>query len=187
MGRDPQGALAIDDAKMSRAHFEIVATGGEVFVRDLGSTGGVWLGAARLDQGRKARWPAHRMVLAGQSVFALLVPDALVGGPSPVADGEARAPAPTPASTSPPPSAAAGAPPGERDDEDASSSAENAAAHDSPRDAELGASSPIALVGRGRDGGAAAPVPDVRLRAAVLLFVAMCAVVVAALGYLLLS
>ena len=123
VGRDPQGALAIDDAKMSRAHFEIVVTGGEVFVRDLGSTGGVWLGAARLDQGRKARWPAHRMVLAGQSVFALLAPDALVGGPSPVADGEARAPEPTPPSTSPPPSAAPGAPPGARDDEGASSSA----------------------------------------------------------------
>lgn len=160
VGRDPHGALMIDDAKMSREHFEIVVSRGEVFVRDLGSTGGLWLGAARLERGRKARWPTHRMLLAGQSVFALLVPGR-----------EPSAAEPTPTSTSPPIPL---------DAEDACSSAGVA-------DARADLSSPIALVGAGCDAASAPPVRDVRLRAIVLLFAATCVVVIVGLGYLLFS
>jgi hypothetical protein len=84
VGRDPGRELPIEDPQMSRAHFEIVVREGGIFVRDHGSTGGVWLGSSALVPGRKAVWPAHRMVRAGASVFALLLPSGLAtAGPTP--------------------------------------------------------------------------------------------------------
>jgi Inner membrane component of T3SS, cytoplasmic domain len=74
VGRDAGSDLAVDDPKMSRAHFEITLLEGALFVRDSGSTGGVWLGGSPLEPGRKAVWPAHRMVKAGGSVFAVVRP-----------------------------------------------------------------------------------------------------------------
>lgn len=183
VGRDPHAALMIDDAKMSREHFEIVVTRGEVSVRDLGSTGGLWLGSARLDRGRKARWPSHRMLLAGRSVFALLVPETLAEGPV-VQGGEGEGEGEgSMAELAPTPSAPVATPPAEDDplDEDAG------AAGVVERRIEVGGSSPISLV-VGRDAASAAPaVRDVRLRAVVVLFAATCVVVIGFLGYLLFS
>ena len=76
VGRDPRSELPVDDLEMSRAHFEISVREGAVLVRDC-STSGSWLGAARLEAGRRALWPPHRMVRAGRSVFALVVPHGL--------------------------------------------------------------------------------------------------------------
>jgi len=189
VGRDPHGALTIDDAKMSREHFEIVVTCGEIFVRDLGSTGGLWLGGARLDRGRKARWPTHRMLLAGQSVFALVVPDVHATSPEARAGSEDAAVSPTPTTTSTPPSTAAPLPAQQAplDDEDARSRAEVADARAAPPNGEFGMPWPIADVGGGDAAASAGPVRDVRLRAVVLLFAATCAVVLIGLGFLLLS
>jgi hypothetical protein len=94
VGRDPGRDLPVDDPQMSRAHFEIAVREGAIFVRDHGSTGGVWLGSSPLVPGRKAVWPAHRMVRAGGSVFALLLPSGLAmeGSPTPSPEAPALSP-----------------------------------------------------------------------------------------------
>ena len=48
VGRSPALQIFIDDASVSRAHAEIVTTGTDVAVRDLGSTNGTFVDGVRL-------------------------------------------------------------------------------------------------------------------------------------------
>jgi hypothetical protein len=48
LGRDPDCAIPIDDATVSRHHARIVIVGGDAALEDLGSKNGTWLRGARL-------------------------------------------------------------------------------------------------------------------------------------------
>lgn len=65
--------LGNDDA-VSRFHVEIVRRDRDVFVRDLGSTAGTFLGRALLEPHRAVRWTRDRMMRIGTTVFGLSVP-----------------------------------------------------------------------------------------------------------------
>ncbi|HEY1435767.1 MAG TPA: FHA domain-containing protein [Thermoanaerobaculia bacterium] len=48
LGRDPAGAVSIDDATVSRHHARIVIDAGRAQLEDLGSKNGTWLGGRRI-------------------------------------------------------------------------------------------------------------------------------------------
>lgn len=71
VGRSSDNDLSVDDASVSDHHCEIELTASAVVVRDLGSTHGTWIDAARIQEGRL---DAGQTLLVGEVPFALQVP-----------------------------------------------------------------------------------------------------------------
>ena len=57
VGRTGKVDLALDDADVSRRHFELTRKGGKVWVRDLGSKNGTRLGERPLERDKDTVWP----------------------------------------------------------------------------------------------------------------------------------
>lgn len=74
IGRARTGDLVVDDLEASREHLEVLRRGFDIFIRDLGSMGGTWLGRQQLEVQRKADWPTQRMVRMGSTILALVIP-----------------------------------------------------------------------------------------------------------------
>jgi hypothetical protein len=89
VGRSEACDLVLGDSSVSRMHLAIERTAERVLLRDLGSTGGVFLGEARLEPGRRALWSRRTMVRIGRVVLGLALPI----GWSEVDDAEGVAPA----------------------------------------------------------------------------------------------
>lgn len=71
VGRGNGVDLFLDDADVSRCHASVEWSGDRVLVTDLGSSGGTYLGTARLESNRSAVWSPGRMIVAGKTVLLL--------------------------------------------------------------------------------------------------------------------
>jgi two-component system, NtrC family, response regulator AtoC len=86
LGRDPDCALPLLDARISRRHARLVVSRGEVRIEDIGSTNGIKLNGARLERGKPVRLPFGDSVRVGP--FTLIV---LANRGTPSDDGVRRA------------------------------------------------------------------------------------------------
>lgn len=68
-GRSRDADLRLRDGRTSRRHFEVLSER-NVWVRDVGSSGGTMLGRARLEPLVPARWAYGTLLYAGRNVFA---------------------------------------------------------------------------------------------------------------------
>jgi pSer/pThr/pTyr-binding forkhead associated (FHA) protein len=118
VGRGAECDLPLADPDASREHLHVVQRAGVVFVRDLGTKNGAWLGDARVPSDREAAWKPALMVRVGRSVLALREPvgEALgrieAAPDEPLPPGAEIAPpvgAPAPPVPSPPPAGVEGA------------------------------------------------------------------------------
>jgi pSer/pThr/pTyr-binding forkhead associated (FHA) protein len=62
VGRHPECDARIDSVMISRHHCTISADGGEIVIRDLGSTNGTWINDRRVDSARLR--PGDRVSIA---------------------------------------------------------------------------------------------------------------------------
>lgn len=105
LGRAERCDLPLADEDVSREHAVVTRRGGQVFVRDPGSSNGVFLGEVRVGE-RDVLWKPPAMVRLGRSVVALYEPVSLALGDleaiadEPVAEEDAP---PPPEPTPPPP------------------------------------------------------------------------------------
>ena len=74
---EASSGFVLTDERVSRQHVEISWEEAGVLVRDLGSTGGTYLGRRRLEPLRRAIWPSGTMLQMGRTVLGLEVPPAL--------------------------------------------------------------------------------------------------------------
>jgi len=136
IGRGPKCDLVLDDREVSREHVKLKRKGYSIFVQDLSSTRGSWLGRAAVYTGATVEWARPRMLRVGATVLSLDLPEAVrrsspgaqasapmtppprsrnkgaggAPGATPSAPGVSqRANAPTPAPSQPPPGSAAAA------------------------------------------------------------------------------
>jgi pSer/pThr/pTyr-binding forkhead associated (FHA) protein len=63
VGRHPGCDAWLRSRRVSRRHCCLVRAGGEVFVRDLGSTNGTWINGHRVNEGRLR--PGDELAVAG--------------------------------------------------------------------------------------------------------------------------
>jgi pSer/pThr/pTyr-binding forkhead associated (FHA) protein len=85
VGRHPQCDARLDSFRVSRRHCILTREGGEVAVRDLGSTNGTWINGRRVESGRlkpgDEMWIAHiRYRLEGTTPYQATMAD-VPGGP----------------------------------------------------------------------------------------------------------
>ncbi len=120
IGRAERCDLPLADEDASREHASVVRRGAQIFLRDLGSHNGIYLGESRVPPDREVPWRPQTMARIGVSVLALEEPVSLaLAELESVADErlpeEAAPPAPasSAAPVAPPPSVAppADAPP----------------------------------------------------------------------------
>lgn len=109
VGRGAHCALALADADVSREHVRVENRGGAVWVRDLGTKNGTWVGETLAPPDQDVLWRPPHMMRIGRTVLALLVPltDALYaieGAPDDALD-PASIPSPPPDAAVPRPSA----------------------------------------------------------------------------------
>jgi two-component system, NtrC family, response regulator AtoC len=71
LGRDPDCALPLLDARISRRHARLLVANGEVRIEDIGSTNGIKVNGARLERGKPERLPYGDSVRVGP--FTLIV------------------------------------------------------------------------------------------------------------------
>jgi len=74
IGRGKQCELALTDDLLSREHVRVVRRGADVFISDLDSTRGTFLGASRLAPWRDVKWNISKMVRIADTVIALRLP-----------------------------------------------------------------------------------------------------------------
>ncbi|HLK36343.1 MAG TPA: FHA domain-containing protein [Polyangiaceae bacterium] len=74
VGRGPHCDLALADADVSREHLCAVRRGGAVFIRDLATKNGTWVGEIRNAPGTDAPWRSSQVVRIGRTVLALQEP-----------------------------------------------------------------------------------------------------------------
>jgi pSer/pThr/pTyr-binding forkhead associated (FHA) protein len=115
IGRSERCALPLADEDASREHLMVRRHKSQVFLRDLGSRNGCFLGDSRVPSDRDVAWRPQLMVQLGRSVLALDEPVSLVLSQLETADDERLAepvaPASTPERASIPPSVPESAPP----------------------------------------------------------------------------
>ncbi len=75
VGRGPQCDLVLEDREVSREHVRLIRRGYTVFIKDLGSTRGSWLGRSSVYTGTTIEWTRPRMLRLGQTVLSLELPD----------------------------------------------------------------------------------------------------------------
>ena len=74
IGRGVDCDLPLADADASREHLRGALRDGQVYVRDLGTKNGTWLGEAALSADRETLWRSHQMIRIGKTVLALEEP-----------------------------------------------------------------------------------------------------------------
>lgn len=77
IGRGPKCDLVIEDREVSREHVKVIRKGYAVFVQDLSSTRGSWLGRAAVYTGATVEWARPRMLRVGATVLSLELPEAI--------------------------------------------------------------------------------------------------------------
>ncbi len=113
LGRGTSCDLPLADEDASREHATAMRRGGQVFLRDLGSRNGVFLGDMRLTPERDVVWRPTTMARIGVSVLALKEPVSLALAKlealadEKLGDAEAPPPPPSPSMVNPPPPSAA--------------------------------------------------------------------------------
>lgn len=75
IGRGPACDLVLDDREVSREHVKLMRRGYAVYVQDLSSTRGSWLGRAAVYTGSTIEWSRPRMMRVGATVLSLELPD----------------------------------------------------------------------------------------------------------------
>lgn len=75
IGRSPKSDLVLEDREVSREHLTLVRRGFSVFVKDLTSTRGSWLGRAAVYTGSNIEWTRPRMLKVGATVLSLELPE----------------------------------------------------------------------------------------------------------------
>lgn len=128
IGRNEKCDLVLEDREVSREHIKLVRRGYSVFLQDLSSTRGSWLGRSSVYSGSSLEWTRPRMLRVGASVLSLELPDAVRKASAPATafaphtpeprrkpQGAIPDPTPTPNNTglggSAPPAAPSDAPP----------------------------------------------------------------------------
>ncbi|MDB4945583.1 MAG: domain containing protein [Labilithrix sp.] len=76
IGRGATCDLVIEDREVSREHIKLLRRGLSVFVQDLSSTRGSWLGRSAVYTGSTIEWSRPRMLRVGVTVLSLEVPEA---------------------------------------------------------------------------------------------------------------
>jgi pSer/pThr/pTyr-binding forkhead associated (FHA) protein len=74
VGRAPHCDLLLADADVSREHLQMVRRDGVVFVCDLGTRNGTWIGEVRVVGGEPIAWRPAQMIRLGRTVLALEEP-----------------------------------------------------------------------------------------------------------------
>ncbi len=74
VGRGAHCGLALADADVSREHVRVERRGGAVWVRDLGTKNGTWVGETFAPPDQDVLWRPPHMMRIGRTVLALLVP-----------------------------------------------------------------------------------------------------------------
>jgi len=77
IGRGPNCDLVIEDREVSREHVKVLRKGYNVFIQDLSSTRGSWLGRAAVYTGATVEWSRPRMLRVGATVLSLELPEAI--------------------------------------------------------------------------------------------------------------
>lgn len=77
IGRGPTCDLLLEDREVSREHVKIMRKGYTVFVQDLSSTRGSWLGRSTVYSGATVEWSRPRMLRLGATVLSLELPEAV--------------------------------------------------------------------------------------------------------------
>lgn len=77
IGRGPKCDLIIEDREVSREHVKVLRKGYTVFIQDLSSTRGSWLGRAAVYTGATIEWTRPRMLRVGATVLSLELPEAI--------------------------------------------------------------------------------------------------------------
>ncbi len=87
VGRGPKCDLVLEDREVSREHIRLIRRGYSVFIKDLGSTRGSWLGRSSVYTGSTIEWARPRMLRLGATVLSLELPDAVrkIAAPQPLA------------------------------------------------------------------------------------------------------
>lgn len=75
IGRGATCDLVLDDREVSREHVKVMRRGYSVYVQDLSSTRGSWLGRAAVYTGATVEWSRPRMMRVGATVLSLELPD----------------------------------------------------------------------------------------------------------------
>lgn len=77
VGRGSKCDLVVDDREVSREHVKVMRKGYAVFVQDLSSTRGSWLGRSAVYTGATVEWSRPRMLRVGATVLSLELPEAI--------------------------------------------------------------------------------------------------------------
>ena len=77
IGRGPKCDLVIEDREVSREHVKVLRKGYTVYIQDLSSTRGSWLGRAAVYTGSTIEWTRPRMLRVGATVLSLELPEAI--------------------------------------------------------------------------------------------------------------
>jgi pSer/pThr/pTyr-binding forkhead associated (FHA) protein len=77
VGRGPKCDLVLEDREVSREHIRLLRRGYVVYIKDLGSTRGSWLGRSSVYTGSTIEWTRPRMLRLGATVLSLELPDAI--------------------------------------------------------------------------------------------------------------
>ena len=77
IGRGPNCDLVLDDREVSREHVKLKRKGYSIFVQDLSSTRGSWLGRAAVYTGATVEWSRPRMLRVGATVLSLDLPESV--------------------------------------------------------------------------------------------------------------
>jgi hypothetical protein len=77
IGRGSKCDLVIEDREVSREHVKVMRKGYTVFIQDLGSTRGSWMGRAAVYSGATVEWSRPRMLRVGATVLSLELPEAI--------------------------------------------------------------------------------------------------------------
>lgn len=77
IGRGPKCDLVLEDREVSREHVKLMRKGYSVYVMDLSSTRGSWLGRAAVYTGSTVEWSRPRMLRVGATVLSLELPEAI--------------------------------------------------------------------------------------------------------------
>lgn len=75
LGRGASCDLVLDDREVSREHVKLTRRGFSVFVRDMSSTRGSWLGRSAVYTGSSVEWTRPRMLRVGATVLSLELPE----------------------------------------------------------------------------------------------------------------
>lgn len=104
LGRGAKADLVLDDREVSREHVRVRRQGWRVFIQDLGSLRGTFLGRSPLYAQEPKEWPHARMLRIGVTVLSLDLPEEV---------RRSQAPPPAPSAPMTPESRSPMAPPAE--------------------------------------------------------------------------